>query len=86
MIERDCLVCGDFPSERCHYPTHRGMGGGKAGWADSEWVPLCQDCHDALDGKNGASAAACLATQQVRAAVADAAPLYFSKVADESSR
>ena len=86
MIERDCLVCGDFPSERCHYPTHRGMGGGKAGWEPGEWVPLCRWCHDALDGRHGVSEAACLDSSQIRAALEEAAPLYFRKVADESSR
>ena len=48
--EERCLVCHrDAPSEPAHWPTHRGMGGGKAGWDTSEWVPLCRRCHDILD-------------------------------------
>lgn len=48
--ESRCLACHrDPPSEPCHYPTHRGIGGGKAGWDLIEWVPLCSRCHDILD-------------------------------------
>lgn len=49
-----CLACHQrAPSEPCHWPTHRGMGGGKAGWDVDEWVPLCRRCHDILDGRAG---------------------------------
>jgi hypothetical protein len=29
------------------------MGGGKAGWGLHEWVPLCYDCHELIDGRLG---------------------------------
>jgi hypothetical protein len=29
------------------------MGGGKAGWGPREWVPLCYDCHELVDGRLG---------------------------------
>ena len=45
-----CLSChAPAPSMPCHYPTHRGMGSGKAGWDPSEWVPLCYQEHLILD-------------------------------------
>lgn len=51
-----CLACHRAaPSEPCHWPTHRGMGGGKAGWDVTEWVPLCRRCHDILDDRAGVS-------------------------------
>jgi hypothetical protein len=53
--EMECLLCGDSPCEPCHYPTHRGMGGAKAGWDEDEWVPMCRFHHDALDKRNGVS-------------------------------
>lgn len=33
----------------CHYPRHRGLGSGHAGWSVREWVPLCYKCHEILD-------------------------------------
>jgi hypothetical protein len=53
--ESKCLVCGTTPCEPAHHPVHRGMGGGKAGWGDHEWVPMCRKHHDELDARNGAS-------------------------------
>lgn len=53
--ESDCLGCCTTPCEPAHFPTHRGMGGAKAGWEPWEWVPLCRKCHDALDRRNGVS-------------------------------
>ena len=51
-----CLVCySPPPSLPAHFPRHRGMGGGHAGWATEEWVPLCFTCHEALDRRNGVS-------------------------------
>lgn len=51
--EMECLMCGRTPSEPCHYPKHRGMGGAGAGWERWEWVPMCRVHHDALDGRAG---------------------------------
>lgn len=52
-----CLGCRKSPpSIPCHYPQHRGMHAGKAGWSPSEWVPLCPSCHDLLDKRCGTSA------------------------------
>lgn len=53
-----CRVCGIVPCEPCHWPRHRGLGGGHAGWGDEEWVPLCRRHHDVLDRRHGVSAAA----------------------------
>jgi hypothetical protein len=50
-----CCLCGTKPCEPCHHPTHRGMGGAKAGWDEHEWVPMCRTHHDALDGRLGPS-------------------------------
>lgn len=48
--ERRCLSCkAEPPSMPCHFPKHRGMGSGKAGWDPSEWIPLCFVCHEILD-------------------------------------
>ena len=33
------------------------MGGGKAGWGPREWVPLCYDCHELVDGRLGVTSA-----------------------------
>ena len=61
-----CLACGaPPPSMPCHWPVHRGLGGGKAGWDIEEWVPLCWRCHEALDRRNGASEAAQRETRRV---------------------
>lgn len=53
----DCLLCGHPGCVPAHYPTHRGMGGAKAGWERTEWVPLCTPCHDLIDRRLGVSAA-----------------------------
>ena len=51
--EERCLSCGaPPPSMPCHYPKHRGMGSGGAGWSTREWVPLCYTCHEILDKRN----------------------------------
>lgn len=51
-----CEVCGAFGCVPAHYPTHRGMGGGKAGWEPDEWIPLCVHHHDLIDKRLGVSA------------------------------
>jgi len=53
--ELECCVCGCSPCEPAHYPRHRGMGAGHAGWGEDEWVPMCRLHHDALDKRNGTS-------------------------------
>ena len=48
--EERCLSCGaPSPSMPCHYPRHRGLGSGHAGWSTREWVPLCYNFHEILD-------------------------------------
>ena len=54
--ESRCLICKSLGCVPAHYPTHRGMGGGKAGWKPKEWVPLCVEHHDLIDGRLGVSA------------------------------
>jgi len=74
-----CLSCGrPAPSLPAHWPRHRGMGGGNAGWDIGEWVPLCYDCHEVLDHRNGASEAASAHSQDVRDRVALGAPVFLS--------
>lgn len=52
--EERCLSCRRHaPSLPAHYPRHRGMGSGHAGWDVSEWVPLCWYCHEVLDARAG---------------------------------
>jgi len=52
--EHRCLACkADAPSLPAHWPRHRGMGGGQAGWHYTEWVPLCFRCHEILDKRAG---------------------------------
>ena len=64
--EQRCLACHkDAPSEPCHI-IHCGMGGGKAGWDPSEWVPLCRKCHDKFDARNGTSLTAAQDTNITR--------------------
>jgi hypothetical protein len=53
--ELSCLICGRGPCEPCHYPKHRGLGGGHAGWESHEWWPLCRRHHDLVDGRLGVS-------------------------------
>jgi len=65
-----CCVCGTKPCEPCHFPKHRGMGGKNAGWERDEWVPMCREHHDALDGRNGVSAVCTAATFLAREAAA----------------
>ena len=55
--ESRCLICDAYGCEPAHFPTHRGMAGGKAGWSREEWVPLDRDCHDLIDRRLGVSAA-----------------------------
>jgi hypothetical protein len=55
--ESDCLICGVFGCVPAHFPRHRGLGGGHAGWDRTEYVPLCTPCHDLIDRRLGASAA-----------------------------
>lgn len=52
---QSCCVCGGIPSEPAHFPRHRGMHAGHAGWEETEWVPMCRLHHDALDKRNGIS-------------------------------
>src|SRR5665647_3890387 len=42
----DCLLCERLGCVPAHWPRHRGLGGGHAGWDLREWVPLCGQCHD----------------------------------------
>ena len=55
--ESKCVLCHDTPCEPCHWPTHRGMGGAKAGWERREWVPLCRYHHTLIDKTQGVSKA-----------------------------
>jgi hypothetical protein len=71
-----CLHCGGRPSEPAHWPTHRGMGGGKAGWSIEEIVPLCHADHMALDRQNGVSEAATAYSVRVLASVVAKAPAW----------
>lgn len=51
--EHRCLGCrAEPPSLPAHWPHHRGMGGGMATWAPSDWVPLCWKCHEILDKRD----------------------------------
>lgn len=54
--EMSCLICEKPGCVPAHWPTHRGMGGGKAGWRREEWIPLCCAHHDLVDGRLGVSA------------------------------
>ena len=56
MFER-CLLCHRDGCVPAHWPRHRGMGAGHAGWDPEEWVPLCRECHDLVDGRLGRQAA-----------------------------
>jgi hypothetical protein len=71
-----CLYCRRPGCVPAHWPTHRGMGAAKAGWAVTEWVPLCPAHHDILDARNGASEAATARTHEVREVVAREAPFW----------
>lgn len=60
--ELPCLVadadgrrCARRPTCFAHYPTHRGMGAGKAGWGYREGVPLCDFHHALLDRRAGSA-------------------------------
>jgi hypothetical protein len=53
--EARCLLCFSHGAVPAHYPKHRGMGGGKAGWGPKEWIPLCVEHHDLIDGRLGVS-------------------------------
>jgi len=53
--ESDCLLCGHPGCVPAHWPRHRGMGGANAGWERTEWVPLCREHHDLVDGRLGVS-------------------------------
>lgn len=79
-----CLACGrPAPSLPAHYPKHRGMGGGGAGWGPDEWVPLCYLCHEALDARNGVSPVHRQRTEEVRAKVAEGAPFFCRRIPDD---
>jgi len=56
-FESACLLCGTSPCMPCHWPRHRGLGGGHAGWERHEWVPLCGPCHSLVDHRTGVSKA-----------------------------
>jgi len=74
-----CLSCGrPAPSLPAHYPRHRGMGGGHAGWDFEEWLPLCFNCHEALDGRNGLSEEASLTSEHVRYVCGLRAPFWWA--------
>jgi hypothetical protein len=68
--ETPCIVCQAPHSVPAHWPRHRGLGGGHAGWDRDEWCPLCPTCHDKLDGRNGTSPTCWKETVYVRAIVA----------------
>ena len=57
-----------------HWPRHRGMGAGHAGWAYTEWVPLCPSCHDLVDGRLGMTDARARARERL----ADLAPRWWA--------
>jgi 5-methylcytosine-specific restriction endonuclease McrA len=63
--ESSCLVCGDSPCEPCHI-RHRGMGGANSGWDIEDIVPLCRQCHNVFDARNGASKGQVERTRVVR--------------------
>ncbi len=85
-----CLLCRSPKSVgRCvpaHFPRHRGMGAGHAGWGDDEWVPLCgglNECHDLVDGRVGTSLERWEAHEQARRDVMERAPAWWASVKGE---
>jgi len=76
----DCLLCEHPGCVPAHYPRHRGMGGAGAGWERTEWVPLCAQCHDILDARNGASMAYCQDTETARDRLRELAPAWWERV------
>jgi hypothetical protein len=81
--DSDCLACAKTGCVPAHFPRHRGMGGGHAGWVRGEWVPLCPRCHDILDGRMGVSAQFEAQRQETRAIVAREAPLFWERIRQE---
>ena len=76
MFER-CLLCRrDMGCVPAHWPTHRGMAAGKAGWEPHEWVPLCRECHDLVDGRLGRQTA----RHRARERLAEAAERWWASV------
>jgi hypothetical protein len=54
------------------------MGSGNAGWEPTEWVPLCFNCHEALDGRLGVSKTARAHRATVNERLKWHAPLWWS--------
>jgi len=79
--DEPCLLCGaPAPSEPLHWPVHRGMGGGKAGWSVEEIIPGCRSCHQFLDGHNAISEVAQRAHDVVKNRAAHRAPRWRAKM------
>lgn len=81
-----CLVPGCGSEQTCfaHHPRHRGMGGGHAGWAHDEGVPLCGVHHDAFDGRSGAIGAAWAEHLRVQHIVECLAPAFWARMEREA--
>ena len=78
--ECKCLACGHpAPSLPAHWPRHRGLGGGHAGWSYLEWVPLCFNCHEILDRRAGVSYAVDLQRSNIILAIAIGLPKWHEK-------
>ena len=69
-----CLICFGEPTCFAHYPRHRGMGGGHAGWGLLEGLPLCSKHHELLDRRMGKWDDQTV----VRELVAKLAPLFWA--------
>ncbi len=80
--DENCLVCGRYGCEPCHWPKHRGMGGRNAGWSVEEIVPLCRLCHDRLDRRNGVSREESFKSDLVLAIVAKKAEQWRERQRD----
>ena len=77
----DCLLCERLGCVPAHWPRHRGLGGGHAGWDLREWVPLCGQCHDIADARNGVSKARCQDTATARDRLRELAPAWWEHIA-----
>jgi len=72
-----CLVCGRDGCIPAHWPKHRGLGGGGAGWEPREWIPLCVHHHDLIDKRLGVSVGIETERLAAIAVIEDKAPRWW---------
>lgn len=81
--ESECLLCDVIGCVPAHYPRHRGMAGGHAGWSIGEWIALCPYHHDLVDGRLGVSDTIEIRRAEAKAELVRLTPAFWQRIREE---